>query len=80
MEASEITGTPSARQSAINAATNALKVSWVFLSGSEHHHARRVRYIVPITLTNHAPYTVMADVHLVTTRSRFPRAMTYPCP
>ena len=79
MEASEITGTPSARQSAINAATNALKgqlgnfsvdPSTITLAGSGTS--------IPITLTNHAPYTVMADVHLVTNQITFPKGDDVP--
>jgi hypothetical protein len=79
MEASEITGTQSARQSAINAATNALKnqlggfsvdPSTITLAGSGTS--------IPITLTNHAPYTVMAHVHLLTNQITFPKGDVVP--
>jgi hypothetical protein len=74
MEASEITGTQSARQSAINVAAIALKgqlsnfsvdPSTITLAGSGTS--------IPITLTNHAPYTVMAHVHLLTDQIAFPK-------
>jgi hypothetical protein len=74
MEASEITGTQSARQSAINAAAGALKgqltnfsvdPSTITLAGSGTS--------IPITLTNHAPYTVVAHVHLLTDQITFPK-------
>jgi len=79
MEASEIVGTPSARQSAIDAATTALRgqlsgfsvdPSTITLAGSGTS--------IPITLTNHAPYTVMAHVHLVTDQITFPRGNVVP--
>ena len=74
MEASEITGTQSARQSAINTAAGALKgqlgnfsvdPSTITLAGSGTS--------IPITLTNHAPYTVNARVHLLTNQITFPK-------
>jgi len=79
MEASEITGSPSARQSAIDAAANALKgqlgnfsvdASTITLAGSGTS--------IPITLTNHAPYTVMANVHLLTGQITFPKGNDLP--
>jgi hypothetical protein len=79
MEAAEITATPRARQIAINAATDALKgqlsdfsvdPSTITLAGSGTS--------IPITLTNHAPYTVMADVHLLTDQITFPRGNDVP--
>jgi len=79
MEASEITGSPSARQSAIDAAANALKgqlgnfsvdPSTITLAGSGTS--------IPITLTNHAPYTVMAHVHLLTDQITFPKGNDLP--
>jgi len=79
MEASEVTGTPGQRQSAINAAANALKgqlgdfsvdPSTITLAGSGTS--------IPITLTNHAPYTVMADVHLLTDQITFPHGNDVP--
>jgi hypothetical protein len=79
MEASEIVGTPSGRQSAIDATTTALKgqlssfsvdPSTITLAGSGTS--------IPITLTNHAPYTVLADVHLVTDQITFPRGNVVP--
>jgi hypothetical protein len=79
MEASEITGSPSARQSAIDATTNALKgqlgnfsvdPSTITLAGSGTS--------IPITLTNHAPYTVMANVHLLTNQITFPKGNELP--
>jgi hypothetical protein len=78
MEASEITGTPSERQSAINAAAAALHgqlgdfsvdPSTITLAGSGS---------IPITLTNHAPYTVMATVHLLTDQITFPKGDNVP--
>jgi hypothetical protein len=74
MEAAEIVGTPSTRQSAIDAAATTLKgqlsgfsvdPSTITLAGSGTS--------IPITLTNHAPYTVMAHVHLVTDQITFPK-------
>jgi hypothetical protein len=79
MEAAEVTGTASARQSAINAATNAFKgqlsnfsvdPSTITLAGSGTS--------IPITLTNHAPYTVMANVHLLTDQIVFPKGNDVP--
>jgi hypothetical protein len=79
MEAAETTGSPGARQTAINAAANALKgqlgnfsvdPSTITLAGSGTS--------IPITLTNHAPYTVMADVHLLTDQITFPRGNDVP--
>jgi len=79
MEASEITGSPSARQSAIDTATNALKgqlgnfsvdPSTITLAGSGTS--------IPITLTNHASYTVMANVHLLTNQITFPKGNDLP--
>jgi hypothetical protein len=79
MEAAEITGSPSARQSAIDAAANALKgqlgnfsvdPSTITLAGSGTS--------IPITLTNHAPYTVMANVHLLTDQITFPKGNDLP--
>jgi hypothetical protein len=79
MEASEITGPPGGRQSAINAATDALKgqlsnfsvdPSTITLAGSGTS--------IPITLTNHAPYTVMASVHLLTDQITFPKGNDVP--
>ena len=79
MEASEITGTPSARQTAINAAANAMRgqlgnfsvdPSTITLAGSGTS--------IPITLTNHAPYTVMANVHLLTDQITFPKGDDVP--
>lgn len=79
MAASEITGSPSARQSAINAAANALKgqlsgfsvdPSTITLAGSGTS--------IPITLTNRAPYTVMANVHLLTDQITFPKGDDVP--
>jgi hypothetical protein len=79
MEASEITGTPSARQSAINAVTAALKgqlglfsvdPSTITLAGSGTS--------IPITLTSHASYNVMADVHLLTDQITFPKGDDVP--
>ena len=79
MEASEITGPPAQRQSAINAAADALKSqlgdfsvdpSTITLAGSGTS--------IPITLTNHAPYTVMADVHLLTDQITFPKGDDVP--
>jgi len=78
MEASEITGPPNVRQDAINAAAAALKgqlsnfsvdPSTITLAGSGS---------IPITLTNHAPYTVMATVHLLTDQLTFPRGDDVP--
>jgi hypothetical protein len=79
MEASEITGTPSARQTAIDAAASALKgqlgnfsvdPSTITLAGSGTS--------IPITLTNHAPYTVMANIHLLTDQITFPKGNDVP--
>ena len=79
MEAAEITGPPAVRQSAINAAASALKgqlsnfsvdPSTITLAGSGTS--------IPITLTNHAPYTVMADVHLLTDQITFPKGNDVP--
>ena len=79
MEASEITGSPGARQSAIDAATNALRgqlenfsvdPSTITLAGSVTS--------IPITLTSHAPYTVMANVHLLTNQITFPKGNDLP--
>lgn len=79
MEASEITGTPGVRQAAINTATDALKSqlgnfsvdpSTITLAGSGTS--------IPITLTNHAPYTVMANVHLLTGQITFPKGNDVP--
>jgi hypothetical protein len=79
MEASEIVGTPSARQSGIDATSAALKgqlgvfsvdPSTITLAGSGTS--------IPITLTNHAPYTVMANVHLLTNQITFPRGNVVP--
>ena len=79
MEASEIVGTPSARQSAIDAVTIALKgqlsgfsvdPSTITLAGPGTS--------IPITLTNHAPYTVMAEVHLLTDQMTFPKGNVVP--
>jgi hypothetical protein len=79
MAASEIAGTQSARQSAINTAAAALKgqlgnfsvdPSTITLAGSGTS--------IPITLTNHAPYTVMARVHLLTDQITFPRGDVVP--
>jgi hypothetical protein len=79
MEAAEITGPPGVRQSAINAAASALKgqlsnfsvdPSTITLAGSGTS--------IPITLTNHAPYTVMADVHLLTDQITFPKGNDVP--
>jgi hypothetical protein len=79
MLASEITGSQSARQSAINAAAAALKgqlgnfsvdPSTITLAGSGSS--------IPITLTNHAPYTVMARVHLLTDQITFPKGDVVP--
>jgi hypothetical protein len=79
MEASEITGTPGARQAAINAAADALRgqlgnfsvdPSTITLAGSGTS--------IPITLTNHAPYTVMANIHLLTDQITFPKGNDVP--
>jgi hypothetical protein len=79
MEASEISGSQGARQSAINAATAALRgqlgnfsvdPSTITLAGSGTS--------IPITLTNHAPYTVMARVHLLTNQITFPKGDVVP--
>jgi hypothetical protein len=79
MEAAEITGSPGARQSEIDAATTALKgqlgnfsvdPSTITLAGSGTS--------IPITLTNHAPYTVMANVHLLTDQITFPKGNDLP--
>lgn len=79
MEASEVTGPPGQRQSAINAAADVLKgqlgdfsvdPSTITLAGSGTS--------IPITLTNHAPYTVMADVHLLTDQITFPHGNDVP--
>ncbi len=79
MEASEIVGTPSARQTQIDAATRDLKgqlsgfsvdPSTITLAGSGTS--------IPITLTNHAPYTVVADVHLITDQITFPHGNVVP--
>jgi hypothetical protein len=79
MEAAEITGTPSQRQSAIDAAATALHgqlgnfsvdPSTITLAGSGTS--------IPITLTNHAPYTVMANVHLLTDQITFPQGDNVP--
>jgi hypothetical protein len=79
MEASEITGTPGARQVGIDAAATALRgqlsnfsvdPSTITLAGSGTS--------IPITLTNHAPYTVMADVHLLTDQLTFPKGNDVP--
>ena len=79
MEASEITGNQSARQSAINAAANALRSqlsdfsvdpSTITLAGSGSS--------IPITLTNHASYTVIAHVHLLTDQITFPKGDVVP--
>ena len=79
LEASEITGSPSTRQAAINSAADALKgqlnnfsvdPSTITLAGSGTS--------IPITLTNHAPYTVMADVHLLTDQITFPKGDDVP--
>lgn len=79
MEASEIVGTPGARQSAIDATTVALKgqlsvfsvdPSTITLAGSGTS--------IPITLTNHAPYTVMTHVHLLTDQITFPKGNVVP--
>ncbi len=79
MEASEITGSQSARQVAINAAATALKgqlgnfsvdPSTITLAGSGSS--------IPITLTNHAAYTVMARVHLLTDQITFPKGDVVP--
>jgi hypothetical protein len=79
MAASEIAGSQSARQSAINTATAALKgqlgnfsvdPSTITLAGSGTS--------IPITLTNHAPYTVVARVHLLTDQITFPRGDVVP--
>jgi hypothetical protein len=79
MEASEITGAPEARQSAINTAAAALKgqlgdfsvdPSTITLAGSGSS--------IPITVTNGAPYTVMANVHLLTDQMTFPKGNDVP--
>jgi hypothetical protein len=79
MEASEITGSQGARQSAINAADTSLKgqlgdfsvdPSTITLAGSGTS--------IPITLTNHAPYTVIVHVHLLTNQITFPRGDVVP--
>jgi hypothetical protein len=79
MEAAEITGSPSARQTVINAAADALKgqlgnfsvdPSTITLAGSGTS--------IPITLTNHAPYTVLANVHLLTDQITFPKGNDVP--
>jgi hypothetical protein len=79
MEASEITGSQSARQTAINAAAAALKgqlgnfsvdPGTITLAGSGTS--------IPITLTNHAPYTVIARVHLSTDQMTFPKGDVVP--
>ena len=79
MEASEITGTPGVRQVGIDAAALALRgqlsnfsvdPSTITLAGSGTS--------IPITLTNHAPYTVMADVHLLTDELTFPKGNDVP--
>jgi Family of unknown function (DUF6049) len=79
MEAAEITGSPSERQDVINAAADALKgqlgnfsvdPSTITLAGSGTS--------IPITLTNHAPYTVMANVHLLTDQITFPKGNDVP--
>jgi hypothetical protein len=79
MEASEITGPPDIRQEGINAAATALKgqlgnfsvdPSTITLAGSGTS--------IPITLTNHAPYTVMATVHLLTDQITFPKGDDVP--
>ena len=79
MEAAEITGPPAGRQSAINTAADAMKgqlgnfsvdPSTITLAGSGTS--------IPITLTNHAPYTVMADVHLLTDQITFPKGNDVP--
>jgi hypothetical protein len=79
MEASEITGTPGTRQVGIDAAALALRgqlsnfsvdPSTITLAGSGTS--------IPITLTNHAPYTVMADVHLLTDQLTFPKGHDVP--
>jgi hypothetical protein len=79
MEAAETTGPPGPRQAAINAAATALKgqlgdfsvdPSTITLAGSGTS--------IPITLTNHAPYTVMANVHLLTDQVTFPKGNDVP--
>jgi hypothetical protein len=78
-EASEITGSPSARQAAINAATNSLHgqltnfrvdPSTITLAGSGTS--------IPITLFSHADYTVVANVHLLTDQITFPKGDNVP--
>jgi len=79
MEASEITGSPQARQLGIDAAAAVLRgqlsnfsvdPSTITLAGSGTS--------IPITLTNHATYTVMADVHLLTDELTFPKGDDVP--
>jgi hypothetical protein len=79
MEAAEISGSQNARQAAINAAAGALRgqlsnfsvdPSTITLAGSGTS--------IPITLTNHAPYTVMARVHLLTDQITFPKGDVVP--
>jgi hypothetical protein len=79
MEASEFTGSSDARQASINATTSALKgqlsnftvdPSTITLAGAGTS--------IPITLTNHAPYVVMARVHLLTDQITFPKGDDVP--
>jgi hypothetical protein len=79
MEAAEITGRPDQRQTVINAATNALRgqlnsfsidPSTITLAGTGTS--------IPITLISHVPYTVMANVHLLTDQMTFPRGNNVP--
>jgi hypothetical protein len=79
MEATEITGSPGARQAGIDAVTAVMKgelnnftvdPSTITLAGSGTS--------IPITLTNHSPYTVMADVHLLTDQLTFPKGNDVP--
>jgi hypothetical protein len=79
MEASEITGAPGARQRGIDAVAAELRgqlsdfsvdPSTITLAGSGTS--------IPITLTNHATYTVMADVHLLTDQLTFPKGGDVP--
>jgi hypothetical protein len=79
MEASEITGSPGTRQTGIDSVAAALRgqlsnfsvdPSTITLAGSGTS--------IPITLTNHAPYTVMADVHLLTDELTFPKGNDVP--
>jgi hypothetical protein len=79
LKAAEITGPPGPRQAGIDAVAAVLRgqlsdfsvdPSTITLAGSGTS--------IPITLTNHASYTVMADVHLLTDQLTFPKGNDVP--